>query len=245
MTLRLITSTAALSLLVQSAFALPLSSRLTTADGHYSTVLLVQTRPDPVGAHSAIGWARERLAEIDATIATLEENARKLDGDARARADAKIAELRASRDAYQVALQRAVAEEQEKAKAQLEETQAALDKSWNAFELEVQDYFDAVNSDIAVRRAVFSARLEQQQQYAQQQIADLKASAATLAAEQRAAIDTQIAQLQAQADETKVKLDELRQRSGEAWSVFRDGLSEGRALFERKYDEITKKLQGK
>ena len=65
-----------------------------------SALILVQAKPDPLGAHAAIEWARERLLEIDATLATLEEDAGRLRDDASKRADDAIAKLRATRDAY-------------------------------------------------------------------------------------------------------------------------------------------------
>src|SRR5690242_7431921 len=49
-------------------------------------------------------WAKVRLDEIDATLASWEGQIDKLKGDARAKADAAVANIRAKRDAFRTAV---------------------------------------------------------------------------------------------------------------------------------------------
>jgi len=228
---------AGLVLLTQTALAFSPPAR-PAAEGGRRWLLLAQAQPDPVGAHGAIDWTRERLSEIDATIATLEENARTLSNDARLRAEATLEKLRATRDAYRAEVERALADSQTRTQAQIAESQAALQGRWDAFEQDVEAYFTTVNSEVAVRKAVFEARLQAQLRHWQQAIDDLKASAATVAAEQRAALDARIAELQAQVDAAKARLAEVRQAGDAVWSDLRNSLADARRLFDRTYESV-------
>lgn len=203
-----------------------------------STLVLGQAQTDPMGAHAAIALEMARLSEIDATIAALEKDASKLDSDARARADATLQKLRATREAYRAAIEGALADSRQMTEEQIAQTRTALDERWNEFERDVEGYFATVNSEIAVQKVVFQARLEAEQLYWQQEIADLKASATTVAAEQRAAIEAKIADLQAQANSAKERLTKLQQAGNEAWSALRDGLADAHLLFDKTYDAI-------
>ncbi len=234
MSLRLIGAVGASAILTQAALAftpppIPASER-----GPSSGLVLVQAQP----AHAAIGWAKERLSEIDATITTLEEDSRKLDSDARARADATLQKLRTTRDAYRAEVERAAADTGQKTQAQIAETRAALEKRWNEFELGVGQYLTSVNSEVGIRRAVFQARLEAEQRSWAQAIDDLKKSATSAAAQQRAAIDAQITQLGVQADTAKARLAKLEQAGNETWSALRDSLADARGVFDKTYDAI-------
>jgi hypothetical protein len=58
-------------------------------------------------------------------------------------------------------------------------------------------------------------------------------AAATITAQQRAAINAEIAELQADADAAKARLAKLQEAGGEAWSALRDGLTSTRSAFDK------------
>ncbi|MBU1213519.1 MAG: hypothetical protein KJ587_19980 [Alphaproteobacteria bacterium] len=245
MLLHITATTAGLVLLTQAVSAFPLSENWEMMPRQDSAFVLIQTKPDPTGLHTTIDWAQERLSEIDATIAILEERASELDRDARAKAEAMIAELRATRDAYQAEFEKAIAEGKEQADAKLEDARAILDETLNDFERGIDAYLETANSEVTLRQEVFKIRLEAQRRYWQLRIAELQESGDKMVGERRAAIDARIAELQAQVAETSARLEELRQVSGEAWAVFRNALSEARELFDRTYGDIQRKFDTK
>jgi hypothetical protein len=77
-----------------------------------------------------MAWARERLDEMDATLAALERNAGTLQGEARAKADGALADMRAKRDAFQATIEK----DGEAGKAAQARTRAALEAGWSAFQ---------------------------------------------------------------------------------------------------------------
>jgi deoxyribodipyrimidine photolyase len=204
-----------------------------------SAFVLVQAQPEPSGVHTAIEWVKERLSEIDATLAALEEDASKRSGDAKKQADEAVQRLRTTRDAYRAKLDEALAEGQQRADAALAKARAELDARWEAFERDLDAYLSTINSEIAVRKAAFDARRKAAELYWQRTIADLEAQAkSALSPERRAAIETRIAELQAAEDKAKQRLAKLEQARHEAWSALREGLAEARQTFDKTHDKV-------
>ena len=208
-----------------------------------SALILVQAKPDPLGAHAAIEWARERLLEIDATLATLEEDAGRLRDDASKRADDAIAKLRATRDAYGAKFDAVLADGRQQTEATVAEARAALEAQWSEFERELEGYFTSINSEIALRKQVFQARAKAEEAYWRQAIADLQASAASAVAERRAGLEARIAALQAVTDGARARLVRLQLAGGETWSALRDGLAEARSVFDKTYEAVRAALE--
>jgi hypothetical protein len=203
-----------------------------------SALVLVEAKPDPLGAHAAIEWAREGLLEIDATVATLEEDAGRLHDDARKRADEMISKLRATRDAYGAKIEGLLADGRQQTESMIAETRTALEAQWSAFERELEGYLTTINSELSLRKEVFQARLKAEDAYWSQRIADLKASAASVAAERRAALEARIAAVQAEVDAAKARLFRLQQAGGDVWSALRDGLAEARGVFDKTQEAV-------
>jgi hypothetical protein len=203
-----------------------------------SALMLVQAKPDPLGAHAAIEWARERLLEIDATVATLEEDADRLRDDASKRADETIAKLRATRNAYGAKFDAVLADGRQQTEAMVADARVALEAQWSEFERDLERYLTTINSEIALRRQVFQARAKAAEAYWRQRIADLKAQTASAAAERRAALEARIAALQLEAEAAKARLARLQVAGGQAWSALRDGLAEARGVFDNTYEAV-------
>jgi hypothetical protein len=232
---------AGISLIFLPSIALALSPTATLISGSEasSALVLVQAQPDPTtGAHAAIGWAKGRLSEMDATIKALEDNASKLDADARKRADETLQTLRASRDAYRAKIAETLADARQQTDAQIADTRATLEARWNDFEHDLGGYLDKIDTQVTLRQAVFDARVKAEELYWQQTIAELKTSASSVAAEQRAAIEAEIAQLQASADAAKARLAKLEQAGTEASSALSDALTDARQLFDKTQDTV-------
>ena len=232
---------AAVSLIMFPGITLAATAALRPATA--SALMLVQAKPDPLGAHAAIEWARERLLEIDVTVATLEEDAGRLRDDASKRADEAIAKLRATRDAYDAKFEAVLADGRQQTEAIIADARTALEAQWIEFERELEGYLTTINSEIALRKQVFQARAKAAEAYWRQRIADLKAQAASAAAERRAGLEARITALQVEAEVAKARLARLQAAGGEAWSALRDGLAEARGVFDRTYEAVRAALE--
>jgi hypothetical protein len=227
-----------LSILFSVAPAVSPAATMAPAPEAASALVRVQEKADPVGAHAVIAWAKERLSEIDATVATLEEDASKLRDEARKRADEIIAKLRASGEACRTKVEGLVTDGRQQTEAAVADARAALEAQWSTFERDLEGYLTTINSEMALRRQVFEARAKAEEAYWRQRIADLKASASSAAAERRAALEARIAALQAEADAARARLVKLQLAGADAWSALRDGLAEARVVFDRIYDAV-------
>ncbi len=236
--LRVFVLTAGVALLVlpQIASALPPTAIAPFRAAPEAAILRVQaTAPEPSAGDPAIAWAKARLAEIDAAIATLDAQTRALATDARARADATLQQLRATRDAFSAQINDIVADSKQKTDAQLAEARTALNAKWSEFELGLNSYLDAAKTEIALRSAVIQAREKAEEQYWQQAIATLKTEEEKVVAEQRPAIDAAIAALQSYADAAKVRLAKIQQAGTDAWTALQDSLADARKAFDKAY----------
>lgn len=195
----------------------------------------VAASTDAVGAHAAIAQAQERLAEIDATITVLQEDADKVQGAARQRAHDAVASLRTLRETYRKEVDGVVAQGRQMTADQLTAVRAALTAPWTQFEQALDQDVAAVKLDATQRKALVEARIKAEQAYWQTVITDLQASASALTAEQRAAIDARIARVKARADEAQTRLTKLAHAGQSAWSVLKQGFVNSRQIFDETY----------
>ncbi len=212
------------------AMALPLAGAPGTGG-----IIRIAATTDPVGAHAAIAQAQERLAEIDATISVLQDEADKADGAVRQKAHDAVASLRTIRETYRKELDGVVAQGREMTAAQLAMARTALTAPWTQFEQTLDQDVTAIRLDAGQRKALVEARIRAEQTYWQSVVADLQASAAGLTAEQRAAIDARIARVKAHADEAQMRLTKLSRASQSAWSTLKQGLVSSRQILEQAY----------
>lgn len=195
----------------------------------------VAASTDPVGAHAAIAQAQERLAEIDASITVLQEDADKVQGAARQRAHDAVASLRTLRETYRKEIDGVVAQGRQMTADQLTAVRAALTAPWTQFEQALDQDVAAVKLDANQRKALVEARIKAEQAYWQTVITDLQASASALTAEQRAAIDARIARVRARADEAQTRLTKLAHAGQSAWSALKQGFVNSRQVFDETY----------
>lgn len=190
---------------------------------------------DPAGAHAAIAQAQERLAEIDATITVMQDQADKADAAARQKARDAVAALKGIRDTYKKELDEVAARGRQMTADQLAVARAALTAPWTQFQQALDQDVRGLKLDVAQRKAIVEARIKAEQAYWQGVIADLKASAADLTAEQRAAIDARIAAVQGHAEAAKLRLTRLARAGQTAWSALKQGLVNSRQVFDDTY----------
>ena len=86
--------------------------------------------------HSYLNWAKQRIDEMDATLASLEAKAGQVQADSKVKANQLVADLKKQRDEFQANVNK-----QAKAtEAAWESNKAQLDSQWKAFEAQVRTY---------------------------------------------------------------------------------------------------------
>ena len=185
--------------------------------------------PAQSSMHFYLNWTKERIDEMDATLASLEAKASKVQADFKVKANQLIADLKKRRDEFQAA----VKQQAEAGETGWDRTKAQLESQWNGFEAQVKTYIDTVGKHIEQQQATFrdvaTAQVE-----AWREAADKFHDGATkLAAERRADIDAAVKQMKADASEAEARLQKLKQAGSESWTALSAALTESRKAFDR------------
>jgi transcriptional regulator len=115
-------------------------------------------------AHEYVAWAKQKLDEIDATLATLENSVGALEKDARTQAERAIARIRTARDAFKAKVDAAVRSDLAAAEAITKEAQVGIEAEWTEVELAFQDFLAAAASHASIVKKALTARAEAQRQ---------------------------------------------------------------------------------
>ena len=185
--------------------------------------------PEHSSMHIYLNWTKQRLDEMDATLASLEVKASQQKADAKAKADQLIADLKKRRDEFQA-----------KCKAQGEASEAAwqvakpqLESQWNGFQAQVKTYFETVGKQVEQQQTMFRD-IAAAQVKAWREAADKFHDAATkMAAGNRATVDAAAKQMKVQAAEAEARLQKLKQAGSESWAALSAALTESRKAFDQ------------
>ena len=131
--------------------------------------------------HPYLDWVKQRLDEIDATLAAFEHNAAKLQADSGAKAAKAMADMRAARDAFG----KSIKEHGEASDAVVASSKKALEAQWSAFEAAMPAFLDATGKQITEVEAAFRARADAQRKAWHETIDTLHKGASSFAARRR------------------------------------------------------------
>jgi len=185
--------------------------------------------PEHSSMHFYLNWAKERLDEMDATLASLEAKTSQLRLDAKTKAEQAIGDLKKRRNEFQA-----------KAKAQAEASEAAwqaaktqLEAQWTEFEAQVRTYLESVGKEIEQQQAIFRDVAAAQVNAWREAANKFQHAATTMAAEKRTSVDTAIKQMRADAAEADARLQRLKQAGSESWTALSGALAESRKAFDQ------------
>ena len=185
--------------------------------------------PMQSSVHFYLNWAKERLDEMDATLAVVDGQMAKMQADARVKAQQFIGELRAKRNEFDGVLKK----QAQAGEAAWESAKARLEPEWKEFQHVLKQYTETVGKHIEQQKAVFESQVNAQLK-AWRDIADqLNAATTAFAAESRRDIDAAITRMKADAAAAEQKLAKLSQAGAESWSALSEALAETRASFDR------------
>jgi len=190
--------------------------------------------------HFYLNWAKERIDEMDAALASLDVKADHAKAETKVKVDQLLVDLKKRRDEFQTLL-KAQAEAGEVAWAR---AKVDLEKQWTGFEALVKTYFESVGKELEQQQATFKD-IAAVQAKAWREAADKFHVAATKVADaRRADIDAAVKQMKSDASEAEVRLQKLKQAGNESWSVLSAALEESRKAFDQANQTAWNALKG-
>lgn len=179
--------------------------------------------------HSYLNWAKQRIDEMDATLASLEAKAGQVQADSKVKANQLIADLKKQRDEFQANVNK-----QAKAtEAAWESNKAQLDSQWKAFEAQVRTYIDTVAKQVPQQQALFRDVAAAQVKAWREAANSVQEVATKFAAGRRADVDAAVTKMKADAAEAEARLQKLNQAGNESWAALSAALAESRKTFDR------------
>jgi|SRR6516164_1457952 len=185
--------------------------------------------PAESSMHFYLNWAKERIDEMDATLASLEAKAGQVQAESKVKANQLIAELQKRRDEFQATVKK----QAEAGEAAWARTKPQLESRWNDFEAQVKTYIDSVGKQVQQQQATFRDVAAAQVKAWHEAADKLHDAAAKVAAARRADLDATVKQMKADASEAEARLQKLKQAGSESWTTFGAALAESRNAFDR------------
>ena len=185
--------------------------------------------PEQSSMHFYLNWAKERIDEMDAALASFETKMSKLQGESKVKANEVIADLKKRRDEFQAVLKK----QNEMSGAAWERAKAQLEADWNAFQVQVKSYIDTIGKQIEQQQATFHEMAAAQVKAWNAAADQIHNQATQFAAERRSAIDAAVQRMKADASEAEARLEELKKAGGESWTALSGALAESRKAFDR------------
>ena len=128
--------------------------------------------------HAYLNWTKQRIDEMDATLASLEAKAGQVKAEAKPKADQMLADIKKRRDEVQASV-----------KAQAGEAAIQASKAQHGFEEQVKAYFDIAGKQIEQQQATFRDVAAAQAKAWQEAADKLHSEASEVAAARRADVD--------------------------------------------------------
>ena len=190
--------------------------------------------------HPYLNWTKQRIDEMDATLASLEAQAGKAKAESKVKADQLIADLTKRRDEFQ-AKARA---QQESGEAALKAGKAQLETQWQGFEVQVKTYFDSLGKQVDQQKATFHSAAAAQVKAWREAAEKFQSEATKIVAARRTDLDAAVKQMKADAAEAEARLQKLKQAGSESWAGLSAALAESRKAFDGANQKAGDALKG-
>ncbi|MDP2409339.1 MAG: hypothetical protein Q8M26_03530 [Pseudolabrys sp.] len=180
-------------------------------------------------AHFFLSWAKERIDEMDATLASLENKSAQMQAETRVKADKCIAEMKKKRNEFESTV-KAQAEAGEGA---WDSAKERLETELKGFQVETGKYLETFGKGLEQQQAVFQSQVTAQLNAWRETADKLSAAGKEFAIERRREIDATVSRMMADAVVAEKKLQDLARAGTESWSALNAALTETRANFDR------------
>ncbi len=180
-------------------------------------------------AHFFLSWAKERIDEMDATLASLESKSAQMQAETRVKADQFIAQMKKKRNEFEGTVKKQAAA----GEAAWDSGKVRLEAEWKAFQAETAKYLETFGKGLEQQQAVFQSQVTAQLN-SWREIADkLNVAGKDFGIERRREIDATVSRMKADAIAAEKKLQDVARAGTESWSVLNAALAETRATFDR------------
>jgi hypothetical protein len=179
--------------------------------------------------HAYLSWTKQRIDEMDATLASLEAKGSQLKAESKVKADQMIADLKKRRDEFQATIKAQL----EAAEVTVRANKERLEAQWPGFEAQVKTYFETVGKQVEQQQAAFQDIAATQVEAWQNAADEFRHSAAKVAAAKRNDLDAALEQMKAGAAQAEAQFQKLKQAGGESWTALSAALAESRKAFDR------------
>jgi hypothetical protein len=196
--------------------------------------------PEQSSLHLYLNWAKERIDEMDAALASFEIKASHAQADSKVKADQIVADLKKRRDEFQALLKT----QAEAGEGTWERTKTDLEGQWNGFEAQVKTYFERAGKQIEQQQATFKDVAAAQTNAWHEAAAKFREAAGKVAAARSVDLDAALTQMKSDASEAEARLQKLKQAGGESWSVLSAALAESRKAFDQANQAAWNALRG-
>ncbi|MGX4768885.1 hypothetical protein ACWAUC_03645 [Bradyrhizobium guangdongense] len=190
--------------------------------------------------HFYLNWAKERIDEMDAALASFEVKAGEAKAESKVKAEQIIADLKKRRDEFQVQL-----------KAQAEAGEAAwargrteLEKQWDGFEAQMKTYFESAGKQFEQQQATFKDIAAAQGKAWREAADKFREAAGKVAAVHAGDLEAALKQMKSDASQAEAQLQKLKQAGSESWSVLSAALAESRKAFDQANQAAWNALKG-
>ncbi|MCP3369773.1 hypothetical protein [Bradyrhizobium cajani] len=190
--------------------------------------------------HFYLNWAKERIDEMDAALASFEVKAGQAKAESKVKTDQFLSDLKTRRDEFQARLKT----QAEAGEAAWAGAKADLEKQWNGFEAQVKTYFEDAGKQFEQQQATFKDLAAAQAKAWRESAEKLREAAGKVTAARTVDVDAALKQMRTDASEAEARLQKLKQAGSESWSVLSAALAESRQAFDKANQAAWDALKG-
>ncbi len=176
-----------------------------------------------------VTWAKERLDEMDAALASLEAKVGGVHADAREKANEVLAELHKSRDAFRDTVKKQAGANE----VAWNSAKSGLETEWSGFQADVRKYVEGFSKQLGQQHVTFKVQADAQLKAWREAADALGSAAGEFASERRSEIDAAVTRMNADAIAAEKKLQDLAQAGTQSWAALTTALNETRDVFDR------------
>ncbi|WP_315730297.1 MULTISPECIES: hypothetical protein [unclassified Bradyrhizobium] len=196
--------------------------------------------PEQSSVHVYLNWAKERIDEMDAALASFEVKASQSAAEMKPKVDQLIADLKQRRDEFKAALK----SQGDAGEAAWQRAKADMETQWDGFEAQVKTYFDGLGQQIEQQQATFKDVAAAQAKAWREAAATFHDAAAKIAATGQANVEAAIAQMKSDAAEAEARLQTLKKAGTDSWAVLSAALADTRKTFDQANQAAWDALKG-
>ncbi|MBW7970569.1 hypothetical protein [Bradyrhizobium sp. BR 10289] len=190
--------------------------------------------------HFYLNWAKERIDEMDAALASFGVKAGEAKAESQVKAQQIITELTKRRDEFRAQFKT----QAEAGEAAWAHSRTELEKQWNGFEAQMKTYFESAGKQIEQQQTTFKDIAAAQAKAWREAADKFREAAGKVAAAHAGDFEAALKQMKSDASEAEARLQTLKQAGSESWSVLSAALAEARKSFDQANQAAWNALKG-